>query len=83
MIEHMRTTLDIDDDILQAAKEIAQTNGTTAGRVISELVRKAMTPDKTYKVFNGVRLMPRRPAGSLVPTMELINRLRDEEVDEE
>ena len=38
----MRTTLDIDDDILQAAKEIAEIRGSTAGKVISELARKGL-----------------------------------------
>lgn len=39
----MRTTLDIDKDVLQAAKEIARRRNSTAGRVISELVRQALT----------------------------------------
>jgi len=39
----MRTTLDIDDDILQAAKELARAEKKTAGKVISELARKALT----------------------------------------
>ena len=78
----MRTTLDIDDDVLQAAKEIAASCGTTTGKVISDLVRKGMTPEETYEVFNGVRLMPRRPPGSKMPTMELVNRLREDDIDE-
>ena len=39
----MRTTLDIDDDILQAAKEIARAEKKTAGQVLSELARKGLT----------------------------------------
>ena len=39
----MRTTLDIDDDVLQAAKELARAEGSTAGQVISRLVRQALT----------------------------------------
>ena len=39
----MRTTLDIDDDVLQAAKELARRQKKTAGAVISELTRKALT----------------------------------------
>lgn len=74
----MRTTLDVDEDVLQAAKEIAANRGTTIGRVLSELARKALTPTRTARVRNGVPLMPRRPKGSARPTMELVNRLRDE-----
>lgn len=39
----MRTTLDIDDDILSAAKELAKVEGRTAGQVISDLARRALT----------------------------------------
>ena len=39
----MRTTLDIDDDVLAVAKELARAEKKTAGEIISELVRKALT----------------------------------------
>lgn len=39
----MRTTIDIDEDVLSAAKDIARLEGKTMGQVISELVRKALT----------------------------------------
>jgi hypothetical protein len=75
----MRTTLDLDDDVLQAAKELAAARGTTAGKVLSELARKALTPPRAARVRNGVPLLPRRPAGAPRPTMALVNRLRDAE----
>lgn len=80
----MRTTLDIEDDVLLAAKELARRAGTTAGRVISDLLRQALTqpsaatagsimePTATY----GFRPFP--PRGSVV-TNEQVDRLRDEE----
>jgi hypothetical protein len=74
----MRTTLDIDDDVLQAAKEIAANRGTTAGRVLSDMARKALQPKREERVRNGVPLMPPRPRRSAQPTMEIVNRLRDE-----
>ena len=40
-IHFMRTTLDIDEDVLETAKELAAKRGTTAGRVLSELARSA------------------------------------------
>jgi len=39
----MRTTLEIDDAVLAAAKEIAETENKTAGAVISELARKGLS----------------------------------------
>ncbi len=74
----MRTTLSNDDDVLQAAKEIAANRGTSTGRVLSDLARRALEPKSTLRVRNGVPLMPRRPKGSRRPTMEQVNRLRDE-----
>ena len=78
MIPAVRTTLDIDDDVLEAIKEIASNRGTTAGGVLSELARKALEPGEPQLVRNGVPLLPRRPAGSPKPTMTLVNRLRDD-----
>jgi hypothetical protein len=75
----MRTTLDIDDDVLQAAKELAANRRTSAGKVLSELARKALQPKRRTAERNGVPLLPRRPAGSPRPTMDLVNRLRDEQ----
>jgi hypothetical protein len=73
----MRTTLDLDDDVLQAAKELAEMQKKTAGQVLSELARKALEPKRTYKVRNGVPLLPHQP-GRIV-TMKLVNELRDED----
>ena len=39
----MRTTLNIDEDVLRAAKELARREKKTAGAVISELTRRALT----------------------------------------
>ena len=74
----MRTTLDLDEDVLQAAKELAECRGTTAGRVLSDLARKALEPPADMpRVRNGVPLLPRRPAGSPPITMQTVNDLRD------
>ena len=78
MLDAVRTTLDIDDDVLQAAKELAASRATTAGKVLSELARRALSPRRSPRVRNGVPLMPRRRPGSPRPTMSLVNRLRDE-----
>ena len=76
----MRTTLDIDDDVLQAAKELARNEGSTVGRVISELARRALngSPEKTmpFVYRNGVPTIPRR--GETI-TMEHIQKIMDEE----
>jgi hypothetical protein len=83
----MRTTLDLDDDLLLAAKELARREGKTAGEVVSELVRQALAerqaPPRRGKAgsrpkeFLGFRPLPR--TGSTVVTNELINQLREQE----
>jgi hypothetical protein len=77
----MRTTLDIEEDVLVAAKELARKERTTAGQVISRLARMGLTGEvaRTTKKFarkNGLPVFP--PDGEIV-TNELINRIRDEE----
>jgi len=73
----MRTTLDLDLDVLQAAKEIGASRGMSAGQVVSELVRKALASPRSAKVRNGVPLISRK-AGSPPLTLAAVNRLRDE-----
>lgn len=81
----MRTTLDIADDVLQAAKERARRENRTAGEVISELARSALTAAPAAKApprmgepraHYGLRPFPKR--GGIV-TNELIDRLREDD----
>ena len=75
----MRTTLDIDDDVLQAAREIALTRGSTAGKVLSELARKGLAPARVrVRVRNGVPLLGARSETDRAVTMDLVNDLRDD-----
>jgi hypothetical protein len=73
----MRTTLDLEIEVLQAAKEIAATRGVSAGQVVSELLRKALTPTRTAKTRNGVPLLGRK-TGAPPLTMAVVNRLRED-----
>lgn len=80
----MRTTLDIDDDILSASKELAKAAGKTAGQIISELARKALTaPSAAMRhgveqspAFHGIQPLPHR--GGIV-TSEMIRQWMDDE----
>ena len=74
----MRTTLDIDDDILFAAKDIARDRKTSAGQVLSEWARKGLTQMPQFEELNGFPVWPARP-GAGFATLELVNRLRDED----
>ena len=73
----MRTTLNIEDDVLLAVKQFSRQRHEPAGRLISELVRRALLPKLRGRERNGVPLFPVKPGASVV-TMDLVNRLRDE-----
>ena len=72
----MRTTLDIDDDVLRAAKSIARAQETSLGRVVSNLARKGLTPTASgrkrgFPVF-------RIPPGAPPITEEMVRRAEEE-----
>ncbi len=73
----MRTTVDLEEDVLLAAKEIAKQRGTTLGRVLSDLARQALTPRPAVATKHGLPVFPVQPKAGVV-TLELVNRLRDE-----
>lgn len=75
----MRTTLDIDDEILLTVRQIAAQRKTTAGRVVSDLLRESLQPASFKLEYrNGIPMLPRRLQGPVVTT-ELVNRLLNED----
>jgi hypothetical protein len=80
----MRTTIDIEDDVLAAAKELARLQNVSAGQIVSRLVRQALAgPQNAAKLAQqigktntGFRPFPSRSA---VVTDEQVNVLRDQE----
>jgi len=76
----VRTTLDLDDDVLASAKEIALREKKTAGQVLSELARKGLTqgdPGRAPSKAKAFGFTPFASRGTKV-TNELIRKLRDE-----
>jgi Arc/MetJ family transcription regulator len=73
----VRTTLDIDDDVLAAAKAIARAQRKTAGAVVSELARKGLRRPAQPGARNGVPLLPIRNPEARV-SLETVKALRDE-----
>jgi len=79
----MRTTLDIDEDVLAAAKELARQRNMPAGKVVSQLLRKVLTGDVPAQgvdaEFRPVAGFRPFPAGKVVVTNDEVNRLREDE----
>lgn len=79
----MRTTLDIEMDVLSAAKEIARQKQVGVGKVVSELLRQALTGNTSPTA----KIQPRPsiigfdpfPSRGVIVTNDLINRLHDAE----
>ena len=74
----MRTTLELDDDLVAAAKQLAKEQGKTLGRTISDLARESLAAKEPVKIRNGFRLIT-PILGVPRPSLEQINRWRDEE----
>ena len=72
----MRTTLDIEDDILQAAKELAHRERTTIGQIVSKLARRGLGGTMEAESRNGVPVLP--PRGEVI-TLERVQQLMDGE----
>jgi hypothetical protein len=73
----MRTTLAIDDDVLQAAKALAQQQQRPLGEIISELARRSLQRPLSQASRNGIPLLALKP-GTRRVTLDMVNRLRDE-----
>jgi len=81
----MRTTLEIDDDVLATAKELARRERSSAGSVLSRLARQALTGAEA----SATRARPGRPRAvggfepfasrGVVVSNDQVNALRDAE----
>ena len=80
----MRTTLEIDDDLLAAAKELARREGATAGQIVSRLLRSSLTgvaatAPKRSRARTVAGFVPFPARAGVVVTNEQVDALRDAE----
>lgn len=73
----MRTTLEIDDDVVTAARVLAAGEKRSLGSVISELARRGLTPAQVGS--EGDLPVIRVPAGTAPITPEMVRRALDED----
>jgi hypothetical protein len=76
----MRTTLEIDDAIHAAVRDLAKVENSSIGKVLSDLAREALRKrtSTSFTTRNGVPLLPARPDAVLV-TNEMVDQIREEE----
>lgn len=76
----MRTTLDIDEDVLLAVKEISKRKKKSAGEILSELARFALTNQSSHVgdtvTTYGFPVIPKK--SDAIVTVEHINRLTED-----
>ena len=73
----MRTTLELDDDLLASARQLALEQGMTLGQLISDLARQSLNARAPLKVRNGALLFVPK-ANRSKPDLRVVNELREE-----
>lgn len=73
----MKALLAIDDDVLEAAKAMAEQQHKTVDEVISDLARRSLEESSPPESRNSIPLLPQRLPAKPV-TMQIVNALRDE-----
>lgn len=76
----MRTTLNIDNDVLETVKAVASRDRKPLGTVVSEMLRRAVEPPATAsrRMRNGIPLFPVAPNARVV-SPDVVRELLEEE----
>jgi len=73
----MRTTLSLDDDIIESVKTFAEGRDLSLGKAVSELVRRGLRAPMRTKIVNGFHVVD-LPEDSPMVTDEQVRKLLDE-----
>ena len=75
----MRTTLTIDDDLLQAARSLARMRSVSLGTAVSDLARKGLESGCRIRMENGFPVFD-VPPGAPPVTTEMVKSLLEDEL---
>lgn len=75
----MRTTLNLDDDVLDLAKIYAESRSLALGRAVSDLVRRGLTAERPFRMVNGFPVFELPPDSPEVTT-EMVKQLESDEI---
>ena len=70
----MRTTVDVEEDVLRVAKDLARERNETLGRVLSDLIRRGLQPTTKVGHPNGIPTLARK-AGARPVTAQAVRDL--------
>ncbi len=76
----MRTTLNIEEDVLQEVKRYANARALSLGRAVSDLVRRGLSTPVQTRVVNGVHVVVLPPDSSPVDSV-LVRKLIEDEIE--
>jgi hypothetical protein len=70
----MRTTINLEDDVYQSVKTLAEASSKSLGEIISELIRKGLEPEKCiiedglplFSIPSGAEIIPGNRAQELL-----------------
>ncbi len=71
----MRTTVDLDEDVLRVAKHLAEEREQSLGRVLSDLIRRGLQPSKKIAVRHGIIPTLTRKPGAKPVTSQAVREL--------
>ncbi|MGA2344539.1 MAG: hypothetical protein ABSF93_00955 [Candidatus Sulfotelmatobacter sp.] len=75
----MRTTLNLDDDVLELLKDYAESRSVALGRAASELVRKGLAAPVQTRLVNGFHTVV-LPANSPKVSSQKVKELLEDEI---
>lgn len=73
----MRTTLNLDEEVLELTKIYAKSRSLALGKAVSELVRKGLRAPTPTRMVNGVHVFDLPPGGERI-TSERVKELESE-----
>jgi len=76
----VRTTLNIEEDVLQEVKRYANARALSLGRAVSDLVRRGLSTPVQTRVVNGVHVVVLPPDSSPVDSV-LVRKLIEDEIE--
>jgi hypothetical protein len=74
----MRTTLNIEDELLEKVKAYANDRSVGLGKAVSQLVRRGLTAQSATRTVNGLQVFDLPPDSPIV-TAEHVQRLESQE----
>jgi hypothetical protein len=75
----MRTTLTLDDDVIEAAHALVRASGKTLGQVVSQLARRGLRAQNEFGTRNGLPVFGTSANAPVIPSGRAADLIADEQ----